>query len=210
MAAKLQKQIYFSKRRILKNSDECLFDLKEGTLETLFGAFYEAVSLYEREVIQTPPNVRPRGFEASLLNAKMIQCIMEILPNNSKFGKYKRFIVRLSGYIFLFKKLNSKSLPMNIKTSHSSLLENQLQGRLFDSNDDGSEPILYFGYQKDRFGDIVNPKLVYIDEGKVKWEITNKEIDSSKKTHSISDIPSVTTTRKVALREGSRKIASGE
>ena len=208
MTTKVQKENYFDKRRILKDSGECLFDLKDSS-KMLFEAFYKAVSLYEEEIVLTPPNARCRGHEAVLLNSKIIQCVMEMFPDNSKFGRYKRFIVRLKGYIFFFKKLDNKNLPMNIKTIHSSLLENQQQGKLFDSSDDGAEPILYFGYNKNRFGEIINPKLVYIDEGKLKWQITEKDIEEDNKITTINN--EHTENRKtVVLRKDIRKIASGE
>lgn len=209
MATKVQKQIHFDKRRILKTSNECLFDLQEDTLEMLFGAFYKAVSLYEKEIIATPPNARGRGYEAAVLNTKIIQCVMEVFPDYSKFGKYKRFTMRLNGYIFFFKKLDNRNLPMNIKTNHTSLLENQQQRKLFDSSDDGSEPILYFGYNKNGLGEIINPKLVYIDEGKLQWQITENDIVSNTNILSITGNEHAT-NRKVTLRSGVRKIASGE
>ncbi len=75
-------------------------------------------------------------------------------------------MLRVNGYIMLFKKLNSKNMPMNVPTRFSSSIQNQEQGYLFDMYDNGTEPILFFGYNKSRFGEIINPKLVYIDENK--------------------------------------------
>ena len=94
------------------------FDLK-SELPLMFKAFKEAYELYESEIIKTPPEARARGYEASLLNSKMIQCIQKYFPNHWKFGKYKRFTLRTNGYIILFKKLDKYDKPMNIKTKYA-------------------------------------------------------------------------------------------
>jgi hypothetical protein len=73
-----------------------------------------------------------------------------------------------------FKKLNTRDFPMNIRTKHSDAIVNQLQGELFEGTGDlsaSAEPVVFFGYKKDRFGIIGDMKLVYIDEDKVKWTI---------------------------------------
>lgn len=85
-------------------------------------------------------------------------------------------MLRINGYIILFKKLNRKNMPMHIDSKVYQAIENQMQGTLFARNDDFIEPILFFGYQKDKFGELQSPKLVYIDEFKFKWEITSADI----------------------------------
>lgn len=52
-------------------------------------------------------------------------------------------MLRVNGYIMLFKKLNSKNMPMNVPTRFSSSIQNQEQGYLFDMYDNGTEPILF-------------------------------------------------------------------
>lgn len=164
-----------SYKRRLASIEEVQNDLKKE-LFMLFSAFHSALNKYQQEIVQTPPNARARGFEASLLNSKMIQSIQEIFPNNWKFGKYKRFTLRVNGYIILFKKFDSKGLPMNIKTKSVNAISQQLSISLFDDYSFVAEPILFFGYIKDKFGLISNPKLVYIDEDQIKWEITRENI----------------------------------
>ena len=73
---------------------------------------------------------------------------------------------------------------MNIKTKSVTAISQQLSIPLFDDTTFVAEPILFFGYNKDSFGRIINPKLVYIDEDQVKWEI-NKDNVSTTKTISI-------------------------
>lgn len=177
MIAKVNKTAEPAKRLRIINNKECENDLREH-LNQLFDAFYDAVRNYEKEIVLTPFPARCRGFEASLFNSKMLQSVQARFKENWTFGKYKRFMLRVNGYILLFKKLNSKDMPMNIKTRFSSSINNQEQGNLFDTNDDGMEPILFFGYNKSRFGEIINPKLVYIDEDKVKWIITEHDIST--------------------------------
>ena len=87
-----------------------------------------------------------------------------------------------TGFLYLDK----NDMPMNIRTVLSDSIENQLQGSLFEDDYDGTSPILFFGYKKDSLGLFVQPKLVYIDEGKVCWEINENNLNSlSKATKTI-------------------------
>lgn len=167
-----------SKRKVA-SVDECRFDLK-NELPVLFKSFNEAFQSYEKEVIMTRPEARARGFEASLLNSKMIESIQNNFPTKWKFGRYRRFTLRINGYIVLFKKLNKADRPMNIRTKSVDAISNQHTLPLFDDSTFRSEPILFFGYRKDSFGNITDPKLVYIDEDKVKWTISGNEITTEK------------------------------
>ena len=68
---------------------------------------------------------------------------------------------------------------MNIKTINVQSILNQNQVLdLFADSDYNDEPILYFGYQKNRFGDYANPQLIYIDEGQIKFSIYQDDIDT--------------------------------
>lgn len=171
-------------KRRLATREGVEYDLSEY-LSTLFKAFSGAVSMYEQEIVMTPPQSRARAFEASLLNSKMIQSIQQHFPQNWRFGKYKRFLLNIKGYTVLFKKLNNKNMPMNIKTSHTKAISNQMQTSLFDHTNISFDPILFFGYRKDKTGRIFDPKLVYIDEDRLQWKIT---ADSEIKTF----VPSIT------------------
>jgi hypothetical protein len=166
-----------NKRRIA-NEKEVKFDLKKE-LPHLFEAFNEALSLYESEIVNTPPPARGRGMEASYLQSKMLQCIQKYFPEKWMFGKYKRFILRVGEYNVLFKKLNRYGKPMNIPTTLVQAISNQLTLPLFGSEPSTEDPILFFGYQKDRFGNVINPQLVYLDENRVKWVITEEDIVES-------------------------------
>ena len=165
----------FSKRKLISKK-ECLHELKKE-LQIMFIAFTEAIELFEKEIVLTPPIARGKGFEALLLNSKMMQCVQKHFPDNWKFGKYKRFILRIKGFNVLFKKLNNKDMPMNIRTVLADAITNQLQLSLFNDSNEVFDPIVFFGYQKDKFGNILSPKLVYIDEDKVKWIIDDKDIN---------------------------------
>jgi hypothetical protein len=197
------------KRRII-SQDECISDLSDW-LSLVFNAAGRAVTLFEKEIALTPPQSRSRGFEASFLNSKMIQCIQEDFPDNWKFGRYKRFILRLKGYNILFKKLNGRNFPMNIKTKSSDAIINQLQGDLFDVTNDfaaAAEPIVFFGYKKDGLGVIGDMKLVYIDENKVKWTVvedrickTAEIVDINKKEIREAASPRVKVTKRIARNE---------
>lgn len=173
----LLKKSNLPNKRRLASLEGCKIDLQEE-LQQMFIAFYEALKKYRAEVALTPPEARARAFEASLLNSKMIASIQKHFPNYWKFGKYKRFILRINGYMILFKKLNSSDKPMNIQTKTVSAIAEQMSLPLFDNDTFVEEPILFFGYQKNRFGEIIDPKLVYIDENQVKWTITEDDIQS--------------------------------
>lgn len=178
--AKVKRKPIKAKRKRIINAKECEFELGD-VLIILFEAFHQAVEMFNREIQQTPPDARPRGFEAGLLNAKLVQCMQRTFKEDWRRGKYGRIMLYKNGYIIFFKKLNSKDMPMNIRTKMTDSIENQEQGALFHDDNDGKAPILFFGYKKSRFGDIIDPKIVYIDEGRVKWIITEKEMVHSKK-----------------------------
>jgi len=178
-------------KRRLATLDGAKFDLK-NELPLMFNAFREAYELYESEIRNTPPEARARGFEASLLNSKMIQCIQKYFPNHWKFGKYKRFTLRTNGYIILFKKLDKHDKPMNIKTKSVHAISHQISLPLFNETNFVQEPILFFGYKKNSIGNISEPKLVYLDEERVKWIVTaddvriDKSIVLPKKTQKVA------------------------
>ena len=90
-----------------------------------------------------------------------MQCIQKYFPVNWKFGKYKRFILRVNGYNVLFKKLNGKDMPMNVKTVLSDAIANQLQYSLFNDSPEVADPIVFFGYRKDKF-ETLHPQNLYI------------------------------------------------
>jgi hypothetical protein len=201
-----KKQINITKRRIASKK-ECEFDLK-NELMLMFQAFYTAQTNYEQEVRQTPPQARARGFEASLLNSKMIQSVQQYFPEDWKFGKYKRFTLRINGYIILFKKFNKNGLPMNIKTKSVNAITNQQTLSLFDDSTMVYEPILFFGYEKNKIGEINNPRLIYLDEEQVKWVITNEMIElitQNINNHTIEEERKLPKLRQKAIKKASGK-----
>lgn len=186
------------------NKEECLFDLKKD-LPKMFLAFNRAVKLYNKTMIDIPLESRIR-VEAPMLNTRIVQCIQEVFPSKWKFGKYKRFILSINGYLILFKKLNAKSKPMNIQTKHVNTISNQLALSLFEDDYSFLEPILFFGYKKDRQGEIISPQLVYIDEDMVKWVITENEvsvIEMKQKETKVAKEADVALKKGLGLKEAS-------
>lgn len=178
MITNLQKKAPLPHKRRIASEKECRIDLQLH-LPRIFEAFTVAYQAFESEIRQTNPMARPRGFEAALLNAKIIQSIQEFFPDNWAFGKYKRFTLRVEGYTILFKKLNKKGEPMNIKTKAVTNISNQLSLSLFDNTSFVFEPILFFGYKKNKIGIISEPQLIYIDENQIKWKITDENISTN-------------------------------
>lgn len=185
----MKNSFILKKRNRIINGKECLFELKDA-LPQIFQAYHEAIKLYNIEIALTPPTARIRGFESQVLNAKIIQCIQKEFPENWRRGKYSRIMLSINGYIIFFKKLNKYGMPMNIKTTFNDNITNQCQVSLFDS-DDVTSPILFFGYSKNNFGEITNPRIVYIDEDKVKFEIHESDIKRKTKIETIHTLKPV-------------------
>ena len=163
------------KRKRIISSQECQFDMKDA-LQHIFSAYHEAVKLYNLEIGMTNPQDRIRGLEASYFNSKLMQCLRSYFDTHLKRGKYGRMFLYENGYIVLFKKIGKNGKPMNIRTKLMDAIENQLMGNLFNAEEDGSSPMIFFGYSKSRLGEIVHPRILYIDENSVKWTIEENEI----------------------------------
>lgn len=175
-------------KRRLATSEGVIHDLKdEGP--RIFKAFHKAKALFRQEVVNTPPIARSRTFEASLLLSKIMQCIQEEFPTNHSTGKYKRFILRINGYMILFKKLDRNNLPMYIKTKSAEAISQQLSIPMFDETTFVEEPILFFGYQKTALGEIVAPQFIYIDENNVKWILTEDHFGNDSATPDTPTVP---------------------
>lgn len=155
-------------KRRLVGKDEFLLDMGEN-VNLFFIAFSEALDKYNHEITQTPPQSRGRNLEASLFNAKMQCAIQNCFPDCWKNGKHKRFILKFDKYLFLLKKLDKKGLPMNVKTKHTDSINSQLTNSLFHDADYVEDPIIYFGYERDKVGNFTCPRFIYIDDNQIKW-----------------------------------------
>lgn len=175
------------KRKRIINPKECQYDMQDA-LREIFMAYHEAVKLYNSEIGLTNPQDRTRGMEASYFNSKLMQCLRTYFDTNLKRGKYGRMFLYENGYIVLFKKLGKNGKPMNIRTKLMVSIENQLEGNLFNSDEDGSSPIIFFGYSKSRIGELIHPRLVYIDEGSVKWTIEEDQIISENEVNMFTNV----------------------
>lgn len=195
-----------NKRKRIISAKECEIELG-SILTRLFEAYENAVNQYNKEIVLTPLEARIRGFEAHLLNVKIVQSIQKYFSNDWRTGKYGRFMLYVKGYVILFKKLDKNDMPMNIRTKMTDSIENQLQGRLFQDDEDPAAPILFFGYKKNRFGELVDPKLVYIDENRVKWAINNPATEHLKPSVVLK--PSVPAAASVSLK-GANKAKTAE
>lgn len=157
--------------------EECLLDLKKD-LPKLFYAFNKAVKKYNKVASMFNPNSKVR-FDASVLNTSIVESLQEVFSDNWKWGRYKRFILKLGDYIFLVKKFNTQNKPMNIKTRHVNTISNQLSLSLFNSEVYQDDPILFFGYKIDKMGEVFSPQIVYIDEDQVKWIVSENDVTMS-------------------------------
>lgn len=163
-------------KRVLAVNETCKVELK-NEIQFLYKAYEEALTKSSTVLSMLPVHCRSRTLEASIIQSCFAESLIENFPDKAFFGKYRRLILRVNGYLILFKKLNKKGYPMNIKTVNVQSILNQNQVLdLFSESDYNDEPILYFGYQKNRFGEYVNPQLIYIDEGEVKFSIVETDV----------------------------------
>lgn len=96
---------------------------------------------------------------------------------------------------------------MNVRTKLVDAIANQLQLSLFDDYPEVIDPIVFFGYQKDKVGGITNPKLVYIDENQVRWGIDEAEVKVETSHHAINQEVSDNDLVKIKRRtSGERKV----
>ena len=56
-------------------------------------------------------------------------------------------------------------MPMNIKTNANDSILNQAQTLIFDPTA-YENPIIFFGWQKNKFGDLINPHFSLYRRGK--------------------------------------------
>ena len=94
-------------------------------------------------------------------------------------------------------------MPMNIKTINTYLINNQAEGNIFGENDNGSSPIVYFGYSKDKLGELTRPRLVYVDDEKIKWEIDESRITPT--DTSTSELFTQQPNAGVSVKQGARR-----
>ena len=177
METKLENKIE-KRKRISK--DDALLVLKSyhhGLME----AYYEAIGRYNIEIQQTIPEARTR-LNSALLNAKLTESFIIHFPDNWKKGKYGRIIFRWENIQMLIKKLNRNNRPSYIPTLLSDSIINQLQSSLFSDDDAKEEPILIFGYTKNRDGQLINPRIVYFN-GDVRWVIDSNDIITQSTLH---------------------------
>lgn len=170
-------------KRVLAVQETCKFELNEE-IPQLFKSFKEAVDKTNEALFLFPPLSRSRTLEASIVQSCFAESLFLNFKDKAKLGKYKRLILNANGYLILFKKLDKKGYPMNIRTSNIQSILNQNQVLdLFSDSDYNDEPILYFGYQKNRFGEYVNPQLIYIDEGVIKFSINLSDVENIVNKH---------------------------
>ncbi|QDO93659.1 hypothetical protein FNB79_06615 [Formosa sediminum] len=190
MVTKLHKNPFpanrIGKRREVRKN-ELLFDLKEN-LEEIFFAFNKAVKKFNSISALFPPEAKVR-FDANVLNTAIVESLQNAFPTKWKWGKYKRFILKLDDYIILIKKFNNNNKPMNIKTKHVNTISNQQCLPLFDSDVYQDDPILFFGYKVDRMGEIYSPQIVYIDSDNVQWIVSEDDVfkDNEKSFNKATD-----------------------
>lgn len=165
----MQDNLNSSKRQAFSKEDAVEL-LKQHAVQ-IFSAFDAALDKYNIEIQQTSPVARTR-LDSPLLHAKITDSFIEAFPENAIVGKYRRIIFR---YVdkdrkcqLIIKKLSKSSRPSYISTRLSNTILMQGQCELFDGDENARrEPLLIFGYTKDRYGNLTDPRIVYFDENPI-------------------------------------------
>lgn len=176
-------------KRLLADYGNCKLELSKE-LALLFKTFESSLASTNKDLLNYKVQFRSRILEASIMQSYFAEYLQNNFANKAFYGKYKRLVLRTNGYLILFKKLNAKGYPMNIRTINVQSILNQNQVLdLFADSDYNDEPILYFGYQKNRFNEYVNPQLIYIDDNEVKFSISAEDMDSGLYVGKVGDKP---------------------
>lgn len=176
-------------KRLLADYGNCKLELSKE-LGLLFKTFESALNSTNEDLLSYKVQFRSRTLEASIMQSYFAEYLQDNFANKAFYGKYKRLVLRTNGYLILFKKLNTKGYPMNIKTINVQSILNQNQVLdLFADSDYNDEPILYFGYQKNRFNEYVNPQLIYIDDNEIRFSISAEDMDSGLYINKVNDKP---------------------
>lgn len=177
-------------KRKLANAEACKAELKKE-LVMLFQTFEQATKKTTKNLLNFPPQARSRAFEAGMIQSTFAEFLFNNFGDSkARWGKHKRLVLSLDGYLILFKKFDSSSRPMNSKTASVQALLNQNQTLdLFVESGISEDPILYFGYKKNKLGEYISPQIVYIDEGKVQFIITESEIEQNIKKVQFQNVP---------------------
>lgn len=162
-------------RRRIISANECKKDL-EKKLSFMSLSIEEGFQKAREVANNVTQNSRCRGYDSSVLNSCINESLEKNIPESQYKGRYGRILFRINGYIILVKKLNKKGYPMNIKTKHSNSINSQSQTSLFyDSSFGLEEPLVYLGYQLNKFNQLSEIKLVYILDNKINWVVDLKE-----------------------------------
>lgn len=158
-------------KRMLATFETTKVELKNELL-LLFQTFEEAMVKANKALAFFPTYSRSRTLEASVVQSCFAEVLVKNFEGKAFFGKYKRLVLQAKGYVILFKKLDNNGYPMNVKTMNvqSMLNQNQILD-LFQDTEYNYDPIVFFGYKKNKFGQYINPQLVYIDENQISFTI---------------------------------------
>lgn len=172
------KESYLNRKgkRRLTTVEEVKHDLNKDLVK-LFNCFTNAIEIYNKDYAKVPPGMMIRNYSAVTFNQCLVSSAFKNFYNKCFFGKYKRFYISIEGYTIQFKKLNGKGVPMNIKTGNVKDISSQTALDLF-GDAQSYNPILFFGYKTDKLGNFVSPQIVYIDEGQIKFVITEENISN--------------------------------
>ena len=91
-------------KRVLAVNETCKVELKKD-IQLLYKAYEEALIKTSKVLSIIPIHSRSRILEASVIQSCFAESLMNNFPNKALYGRYRRLILRLKGYLILFKKL---------------------------------------------------------------------------------------------------------
>ena len=174
-------EVQYQNKRKSADYDRCKSDLEDDFI-TLLEAFSKAIEKANITLSNFSMIDWSRNLEASVIQSALSSILSKFYNDKVCYAKHKRLVLRLKGYLILFKKLGEDGFPMNIETDSSLAILNQSQQiELFPESNYNNLPILFFGYTKNKVGQFTNPKLLYIDNEQIQFSISEKDYKSGLK-----------------------------
>lgn len=172
-----QKRNPYTREKGLQTLKDVLIDI--------FTSYSEGVEKYNEDIQGKYPDMMCR-LDPMLLNYHISASMRKKFPSQFRIGKYGRLIFRWEGVQMIVKKVDKNGKPSYVKTKISDTITNQLQFELFKDESGIEEPILIFGYTKDSLGCVVNPRIIFYDDG-VKWQILESDLNTTPISKDVSE-----------------------
>lgn len=158
--------------------EEALEGLRDAA-QTMFAAYEEGLRHFNRVIsLFETPEARTNRLEAGVMHSCLVEAFVKAFPDyvvpNTKYG---RFILRIAETQIIIKRINEAGKPSYVPTILSDKILTQSSASLFDDEDEAAkaEPVLIFGYTRNKVGEFVDPRIVYF-KGSPIWVIAADDV----------------------------------